>query len=96
MLKEAYGENYMDKYETFEKSPFAAASIGQVHLATIKNTNEKVAVKIQVNLTFLKNHFEKLLKPLKVSRCCSKHSIRHRQLNVNLKRSTTIAQNILC
>lgn len=51
MLKEAYGENYMDKFETFEKSPFAAASIGQVHLATIKNTNEKVAVKIQVNLT---------------------------------------------
>ena len=50
VLKAAYGENYMDRFENFEKSPFAAASIGQVHLAEVKNTNEKVAVKIQVLL----------------------------------------------
>lgn len=42
-----WGANYMDKFEFFDKQPFAAASIGQVHLAQIKGSNEKVAVKIQ-------------------------------------------------
>lgn len=37
----------MDKFELFEKTPFAAASIGQVHLAVLKGTGEKVAIKIQ-------------------------------------------------
>jgi len=50
VLKSAYGENYMDKFETFEKTPFAAASIGQVHMAQLKGSNEKVAIKIQVIL----------------------------------------------
>ena len=40
----------MDKFESLEKSPFAAASIGQVHLAYLKDTNEKCAIKIQVKL----------------------------------------------
>ncbi|CAF1005696.1 unnamed protein product [Brachionus calyciflorus] len=47
VLKKEWGDNYLDKFEFFDKSPFAAASIGQVHLAQIKGTNEKVAVKIQ-------------------------------------------------
>ena len=38
----------MDKFEVFEKTPFAAASIGQVHMAQLKGSNEKIAVKIQV------------------------------------------------
>jgi predicted unusual protein kinase regulating ubiquinone biosynthesis (AarF/ABC1/UbiB family) len=38
----------MEKFEIFEKTPFAAASIGQVHLAVLKNTDEKVAIKLQV------------------------------------------------
>lgn len=38
----------MDRFEMFEKTPFAAASIGQVHMAYLKGTNEKVAIKIQV------------------------------------------------
>jgi aarF domain-containing kinase len=46
VLKRDWGENYMDKFEIFEKTPFAAASIGQVHMAKLK-TGEKVAVKIQ-------------------------------------------------
>ena len=46
VLKRDWGENYMDKFESFEKTPFAAASIGQVHLAKLK-TGEVVAVKIQ-------------------------------------------------
>ena len=46
VLKGDWGENYMDKFESFEKTPFAAASIGQVHMAILK-TGEKVAIKIQ-------------------------------------------------
>lgn len=37
----------MDKFEFFDEKPFAAASIGQVHLAQLKGASEKVAVKIQ-------------------------------------------------
>lgn len=40
----------MDKFESLEKSPFAAASIGQVHIGHLKGSNEKCAVKIQVNI----------------------------------------------
>lgn len=38
--------------ESFEEKPFAAASIGQVHLATLKDGRE-VAMKIQVSLVAL-------------------------------------------
>ena len=37
----------MDKFEFFDEKPFAAASIGQVHLAQVKGAQDKVAVKIQ-------------------------------------------------
>ena len=37
----------MDKFEFFETKPFAAASIGQVHLAQLKGSHDKLAVKIQ-------------------------------------------------
>lgn len=47
VLRAELGDNYMDKFESLEKSPFAAASIGQVHLAYLKDTNEKCAIKIQ-------------------------------------------------
>uniref|UniRef100_A0A8K9XDU1 Atypical kinase COQ8A, mitochondrial n=1 Tax=Oncorhynchus mykiss TaxID=8022 RepID=A0A8K9XDU1_ONCMY len=40
------GPNWRDKLESFEERPFAAASIGQVHLAKMKNGKE-VAMKIQ-------------------------------------------------
>lgn len=46
LIKE-WGENYLDKFEIFDKSPFAAASIGQVHWAELKGTGERVAIKIQ-------------------------------------------------
>ncbi len=35
-----------DMYQSFDMKPLAAASIGQVHLATLKKTGEKVIVKI--------------------------------------------------
>jgi aarF domain-containing kinase len=47
VLVSNWGQNYMQRFEFFDKTPFAAASIGQVHLAQLKGTDEKVAVKIQ-------------------------------------------------
>lgn len=41
------GPNWREKLEFFEEKPFAAASIGQVHLARMKDGRE-VAMKIQV------------------------------------------------
>uniref|UniRef100_A0A8D0GL27 Atypical kinase COQ8A, mitochondrial n=1 Tax=Sphenodon punctatus TaxID=8508 RepID=A0A8D0GL27_SPHPU len=45
-LNNDLGPNWKDKLEFFEERPFAAASIGQVHLARMKNGKE-VAMKIQ-------------------------------------------------
>ncbi|XP_061899428.1 atypical kinase COQ8A, mitochondrial-like isoform X1 [Entelurus aequoreus] len=48
-LNSDLGPNWRDKLEFFEERPFAAASIGQVHLARLKDGRE-VAMKIQVEL----------------------------------------------
>lgn len=45
-LNNDLGPNWRDKLESFEDRPFAAASIGQVHLARLKDGRE-VAMKIQ-------------------------------------------------
>ncbi|XP_041831721.1 atypical kinase COQ8A, mitochondrial isoform X2 [Melanotaenia boesemani] len=45
-LNSDFGPNWRDKLESFEERPFAAASIGQVHLARMKDGRE-VAMKIQ-------------------------------------------------
>jgi aarF domain-containing kinase len=52
-LRKELGDNWRDQFESFEDMPFAAASIGQVHRATIR-TNDKdpmsikqVVVKVQ-------------------------------------------------
>ncbi|XP_034017954.1 atypical kinase COQ8A, mitochondrial [Thalassophryne amazonica] len=45
-LNNDLGPNWRDKLELFEERPFAAASIGQVHLARMKDGRE-VAMKIQ-------------------------------------------------
>ncbi|NP_001002728.2 atypical kinase COQ8A, mitochondrial [Danio rerio] len=45
-LSNDLGPNWRDKLEMFEERPFAAASIGQVHLARMKDGRE-VAMKIQ-------------------------------------------------
>lgn len=45
-LNSDLGPNWRDKLEIFEERPFAAASIGQVHLARMKDGRE-VAMKIQ-------------------------------------------------
>ncbi|WP_434926998.1 ABC1 kinase family protein [Shewanella sp. HL-SH2] len=46
VLKSHWGDNWLDALGQFELRPFAAASIGQVHLAYLA-TGEKLAVKIQ-------------------------------------------------
>ncbi|KAM8826451.1 atypical kinase COQ8A, mitochondrial isoform 1-T1 [Synchiropus picturatus] len=45
-LNSDLGPNWRDKLDSFEERPFAAASIGQVHLARMKDGRE-VAMKIQ-------------------------------------------------
>ncbi len=47
VLRIEWGPNWRDKFEFFEDKPFAAASIGQVHLGQLKGSGEKVAIKIQ-------------------------------------------------
>jgi aarF domain-containing kinase len=49
-LKEQLGLDWREKFESFDETPFAAASIGQVHRATIRDpsgTIRDVVVKIQ-------------------------------------------------
>ncbi|KAF2012648.1 ubiquinone biosynthesis protein-like protein coq-8 [Aaosphaeria arxii CBS 175.79] len=41
------GPDWRDLFETFEDVPIAAASIGQVHKATLRSTGQPVAVKVQ-------------------------------------------------
>ncbi|KAI1079358.1 ABC1-domain-containing protein [Whalleya microplaca] len=47
VLTESLGAEWRQLFGEFEEKPIAAASIGQVHRATLKSTGEKVAVKIQ-------------------------------------------------
>jgi aarF domain-containing kinase len=49
-MESQLGTNWRDKFETFDDQPFAAASIGQVHRATIKDEAgniQNVVVKVQ-------------------------------------------------
>ncbi|KAK4548465.1 hypothetical protein LTR36_009375 [Oleoguttula mirabilis] len=41
------GQDWRDLFSTFEEKPFAAASIGQVHKATLASNGKDVAVKVQ-------------------------------------------------
>jgi ubiquinone biosynthesis protein len=47
ILEEELEGKIEDVFQSFEKEPVAAASIGQVHAGVLLKTNEKVAVKIQ-------------------------------------------------
>ncbi|KAK1659460.1 ABC1 family protein [Colletotrichum godetiae] len=47
VLKANLGAEWRELFEDFEEKPIAAASIGQVHRATLKEGGRKVAVKIQ-------------------------------------------------
>lgn len=46
LLKDNWGENWIDHFGYFDLRPFAAASIGQVHIANLAN-GEKLAIKLQ-------------------------------------------------
>ncbi|EME43342.1 hypothetical protein DOTSEDRAFT_72680 [Dothistroma septosporum NZE10] len=47
VLARNLGGDWRDLFSKFEEKPFAAASIGQVHKATLKSNERDVAVKIQ-------------------------------------------------
>ena len=47
VLSSNLGMDWRDLFASFEDVPIAAASIGQVHKAVLKSTNQTVAVKVQ-------------------------------------------------
>ena len=47
VLASNLGAKWRDLFSDFEEKPMAAASIGQVHTATLRSNNQKVAVKVQ-------------------------------------------------
>ena len=52
VLAKELGPDWRDKLESFDEKPFAAASIGQVHRAVLKD-GRSVAMKIQVSCAAL-------------------------------------------
>ncbi|CAN8076900.1 unnamed protein product [Agarophyton chilense] len=47
LIEEEFGKPVDEIFEAIDPTPVAAASIGQVYSATLKNTGERVAVKVQ-------------------------------------------------
>jgi aarF domain-containing kinase len=47
MFRDDTGKELQDYFSVFETEPIGAASLAQVHLATVKETGQKVAVKVQ-------------------------------------------------
>jgi aarF domain-containing kinase len=47
VLASNLGPDWRELFDTFDEKPLAAASIGQVHRATLKSTGARVAVKVQ-------------------------------------------------
>eukprot|EP01006_Ploeotia_vitrea_P018136 TRINITY_DN49403_c0_g1_i1.p1 TRINITY_DN49403_c0_g1~~TRINITY_DN49403_c0_g1_i1.p1 ORF type:complete len:501 (-),score=19.09 TRINITY_DN49403_c0_g1_i1:1353-2855(-) len=47
VLVSELGQNWQDKFSTFEMVPIASASIGQVHRAKLAGSDKEVAVKVQ-------------------------------------------------
>ena len=46
-IEEELNHPIHELFETFDENPLGSASIGQVHMATLKDSNKKVVVKIQ-------------------------------------------------
>ncbi|WWC95315.1 hypothetical protein V866_002176 [Kwoniella sp. B9012] len=47
VMREEFGSEWQSLFSSFDRTPIASASIGQVHRATLASTDEAVAVKIQ-------------------------------------------------
>jgi aarF domain-containing kinase len=47
VLASNLGDDWQELFSSFDEKPLAAASIGQVHSATLKSTGDRVAVKVQ-------------------------------------------------
>ena len=63
-LEVELGKEWRDKFDSFEDLPFAAASIGQVHRASIEQNGEKKDVVVKVQYPGVANSIESDLRNL--------------------------------
>jgi predicted unusual protein kinase regulating ubiquinone biosynthesis (AarF/ABC1/UbiB family) len=64
ILKDNYGYNIMDRFLSFNQKPLAAASVGQVHLAKLKNGKEIIVKFLRPGIHEKAEHEVKVLKSL--------------------------------
>ena len=60
-----FGQTISDVFDTFEEEPFASASIGQVHHASLRYENDPVEVAVKIQRPEIREDFEKELSILK-------------------------------
>lgn len=46
VVEQSLGQSLSEAFETFDQTPLATASVAQVHGATLRNTGERVVVKV--------------------------------------------------
>ena len=80
-IREDTGFELEDLFDDFEPIPFASASVGQVHLAKLKGTGTRVAVKVRH--PFIEEQFDQQFKFIRILARLSTRSRRLRHLRVN-------------
>ncbi|PPJ55242.1 hypothetical protein CBER1_04293 [Cercospora berteroae] len=72
VLSRNLGSDWREKFATFEEKPFAAASIGQVHKATLKSDKGEVKVAVKVQYPGVRNSIDSDLNNLSLLLTASK------------------------
>ncbi|KAF2208167.1 hypothetical protein CERZMDRAFT_70993 [Cercospora zeae-maydis SCOH1-5] len=72
VLSRNLGADWRDKFATFEEKPFAAASIGQVHRASLKTDEGDVEVAVKVQYPGVRNSIDSDLNNLSLLLTASK------------------------